>query len=142
MIEVAEAINTFPNGEEQIFVLTSSQLQAIVGHAIQEATESLKVRVSELEDMNALRAREIAQDRQRIAALEHKEPSPRQENKAKILRALLVDNGGKILSKEARQVMGLKKNHFSEIIKVLEDSGEIITKPYHLDGRQRILVLV
>ncbi len=113
MIKAAEAINTFPNEEDQIFVLTSSQLAALMGQAVQEAIQPIKDRLSELEDMNILRAKEIAHDRRRMAALEHKDPSPRQQNKAKILRALLVDNGGKISSKEARQVMGLKKKIIS-----------------------------
>ena len=80
MIEVAAAINSFLPTEQQadvqpedpIFVLTSSQLQEIISRAVQP----LKDRISELEDMNALRAQEIALDRQRIAKLEKVEPQP------------------------------------------------------------------
>ena len=141
MLKAAEAINTFPIEGEQIFVLTASQLAGLMGQAVEKAIQPLKDRLSDLEEAMDLRAREIAQDRRRMAALEHEEPTPNQENRARILRALLVDSGGKILSKEARQVMKLKKNHFSDIIRVLQDRGEIITKPYHLDGRQKVIIL-
>ena len=91
MQEIATAsINSFgnspkadvlPSEEESIFVLTSSQLQEIISRAIQP----LQDRIESLEDMNALRAQEIALDRQRIAKLEHVEPQPIQKDRGEIL---------------------------------------------------------
>jgi len=145
MQEIATAsINSFgnspkadvlPSEEESIFVLTSSQLQEIISRAIQP----LKDRISDLEDMNALRAQEIALDRQRIAKLEKVEPQPMQKDRGEILRALIAANGGKMLAKEARQKMHLPRSRFSELLVTLKD--EIEVKPYRLNKRQNVLVL-
>jgi hypothetical protein len=121
--------------EESIFVLTSGQLQEIISRAIQP----LQDRISELEDMNALRAQEIALDRQRIARLERVEPQPLQRDRGEILRALIAANGGKMLAKDARQKMHLSRSRFSELLVTLKD--EIEVKPYHLSKRQNVLVL-
>ncbi len=67
-----------------------------------------------------------------------KQPQPLQRDRADILRALLVANGGKMLAKDARQKMHIKINHFSELLKVC-DFAE--TKPYHLDRRQIVIIL-
>src|SRR5512137_2094195 len=106
----ASKINSFasaeqsnvPPVEESIFVLTSSQLQEIVSKAILEATEPLY--------------REIAYDRQRIAKLEQREPRPLQKDRGEILRALLAANNGKMLAKDARQKMHLRKDIFSKLL--------------------------
>jgi len=122
--------------EESVFVLTSSQLQEIISRAVQP----LQDRISELEDMNALRAQEIAQDRHRIANLEHIEPQPIQKDRGEILRALIAANGGKMLAKDARQKMHLSKNRFSEMLATMKD--EIEVKPLYSDKRKLILKLV
>jgi hypothetical protein len=132
MIEVAKAINSFAQStaeqtvptEEPVFILTSSQLQEIISRAVLEATEPLY--------------REIAYDRQRIAKLEHIEPQPLQRDRGEILRALLAANGGKMLAMDARQKMRLRKDRFS---KLLATCDFIITKPYHLDRRQNVIIL-
>ena len=121
--------------EDPIFVLTSSQLQEIISRAVQP----LQDRISELEDMNILRAREIAQDRQRIAKLEKIEPQPLQKDRGEILRALIAANSGKMLAKDARQKMHVSSSRFSELLVTLKD--EIDVKPYRLNKRQNILVL-
>ncbi len=110
---------------EQIFVLTSPQLQAIISKAILEATERLYL--------------EIAYDRQRISRLEQKEPQPLQKDRGEILRALIVTNGGKMLAKEARQKMRISKKTFSLLLGVMGDYIE--TRPYHLDKRQLLLII-
>ncbi len=64
-----------------------------------------------------------------------RKPQPMQKDRADILRALLAANGGKMLAKDARKKMHIKKNHFAELQRVC-DFAE--TKPFHLDRRQRI----
>ncbi|MFZ3147412.1 MAG: hypothetical protein WA137_00040 [Methanothrix sp.] len=65
-------------------------------------------------------------------------PQPMQKDRADILRALLVANGGKMLTKDARKKMHIKKNHFAELLRVC-DFAE--TKPFHLDRRQTVIIL-
>jgi hypothetical protein len=67
-----------------------------------------------------------------------KEPQPMQRDRAEILHALLVANGGKMLAKAARQKMHLSKNRFSELLSICDF---IETKPYHLDRRQTVIIL-
>ena len=129
--KVANAINSLPlleaqgqPSEEPVFILNSSQLQEIIQRAVQEATERLYL--------------EIAYDRQRIAKLEQKEPQPLQKDRAQVLRALLVAAGGKMLAKEARKLMHLPENTFSELLKTCDF---IESRPYHLDKRQLLLII-
>ena len=82
---------------------------------------------------------DIAQDRQRIAKLERPpEPQPMQKDRAEVLRALLVANGGKMLAADARKKMHLSAHAFSKLLKVCDF---IDRKSYHLDRRQDILIL-
>lgn len=67
-----------------------------------------------------------------------KEPQPLQKNRGEILRALLAVNGGKMLAKKARQQMRMPKNKFSELLAVCDF---VTLKPYHLDNRQRVIIL-
>jgi hypothetical protein len=131
---LAESINMFASvakqadvqpKEEPIFVLTGSQLQDIIERSIEKATEPLY--------------REIALDRHRIARLEQSEPGPLQKDRGEILRALIAANGGKMLAKEARQKMRLRKDLFSQLLKTCSDFIEL--KPYHLDRRQVVIIL-
>lgn len=50
-----------------------------------------------------------------------------QKDQPDILRALLVANGGKVLAKDARQKVYIKKNHFAELLRVCDF---LDTKPY------------
>ena len=85
-------------------------------------------------------ARDIAYDRQRLARLEaSSDPTPSQKDRGEILRALLVAHGGKMPEKEARQKMRLSKSQFSQLLVAVKDYIEL--KPYHLDKRQKILML-
>jgi hypothetical protein len=91
------------------------------------------------EDCDRL-ARDIAYDRQRLAKLEMPpDPTPSQKDRGEILRALLAANGGKMPVKEARQKMHLSKAQFSQLLSSMD--GGIEMKVYHLDRRQKILIL-
>ena len=84
--------------------------------------------------------RDIAFDRQRLARLEAPaDPTPSQKDRGEILRALLAAHGGKMPEKEARQKMRLSKSQFSQLLAAIKDQVEL--KPYHLDKRQKILLL-
>ena len=138
-IKAAEAINTFPIEGEQIFVLTASQLAELMSQAVEKAVQPLKDRLSDLEEAMDLRALEIAQDRRRMAALEHEEPQPKQLIRAENLRSILVAHGGKMPSKEARRIMDLSESRFSELLATMKDS--IGKKPARTNGRQNIIYL-
>jgi hypothetical protein len=99
------------------------------------------VEIAARQDEDCFRlARDIAYDRQRLARLEAPpDPTPSQKNRGEILKALLAANGGKMPVKEARRKMSLSKAQFSQLLASID--GGIEHKPYHLDKRQKILVL-
>lgn len=127
--------SAFVPPQEQIFVLTSDQLKAIISQAVENAVQPLHDRIEALEELTA---RERAFDRQRISALEHSEPHPLQKDRSKVLRALLAANNGKLLLKDARKTMHLRKDLFSQLLKSCDF---IELKPYHLDRRQTVIIL-
>ena len=156
----AMQVNFVPPSEEAAFVLTASQISALIKKAIrplQDRISSLEDRIGCLEKENAaLGIRlvslenmeeqdvtrvflDIAQDRQRISKLERIEPQPMQKDRSEILRALLAANGGKMLAKEARQKMHLSRSRFSELLATMQEDIEV--KPYHLNKRQNVLIL-
>ena len=116
-----------------------------------EETEQLSAEVAalrlELENLRRQRDeelarvfKEIALDRQRLTRLETPlEPTRSQKDRGEILRALLAANDGKMPEKEARQKMHLSKAQFSQLLASMD--GGIELKPYHLDRRQKILIL-
>jgi hypothetical protein len=65
-------------------------------------------------------------------------PQPMQKDRADILRALLVANGGKMLAKDVRKKMHLSKERFSNLLLICDF---IERKPYHLDRRQDVIIL-
>jgi uncharacterized coiled-coil protein SlyX len=165
MSEIAIAsINTFgPSpkadfvqpSEEQIFVLTSSQLQDLVTQAVEKAIQSLQDRIESLETTVACQEQKIAtleattkhqEDNQfiqlqlisQLREATKKEPQPLQRDRGEILRVLLAANGGKMLAKDARKKMRIPKSSFSELLKTCDF---IEVRPYHLDTRQDVLVL-
>ena len=84
--------------------------------------------------------RDIAYDRQRLARLEApSDPTPSQKDRGEILKALLAAYGGKMPEKEARLKMHLSKSQFSQLLAAVKDCVDL--KPYHLDKRQKILLL-
>jgi len=124
--------------EEPAFITIPYQEFKII---VQEV-HSLRDQIAALEahqlNDTARLARDIALDRQRITKLETVEPQPLQKDRADILRALIVANGGKMLAKDARQKMHLHKNRFSEL---LEKCDFIETRPLHSDKRKIVIIL-
>ena len=160
MSEIALAnINTFAHVAEQadvspsepIFVLTGSQLQEIITRAIQplqDEVSQLKVTIArQQEDIASLKSTEnlnFSDIRDLYTAIDEIDqrqqikPQPLQKDRGEILRALLAVNGGKMLAKKARQLMHMPKNKFSELLAVC---AFVTLKPYHLDNRQKIIIL-
>lgn len=161
------SLNSFPGlptGQEspsdQIYVLTSSELQGIISRAVAWAIKPLEARLQDLEDevrgrgagggeealkarvgaLEEATARERAYDRQRLARLERVDPQPLQKDRGEILRALIAANGGKMLAKEARKKMHLSRSRFSELLTTMK--GEIEVKPFHLKKSQNVLILI
>ncbi len=157
-------ISTLPH--DQLITLTVGQLLDLLAQAIEplqariEAVEATAARKDEIDDLRATVAAQdkkmaaveslqeqdvtriycdIAQDRQRIARLEKPpEPQPTQKDRAEVLRALLVANGGKMLATDARKKMHLRKDVFSQL---LNTCNFIERKPLHSDKRKVILIL-
>jgi uncharacterized coiled-coil protein SlyX len=119
------------------------------------ALQSLQDRISCLESVIALQGEKITaleatanhQEENLLIQLQlinqlregaRRKPQPMQRDRAEILHALLAANGGKMLAKDARDKMHIKKNHFAELLRVCDF---IDTKPYHLDRRQTVIIL-
>jgi hypothetical protein len=128
--------------QDQIYVLSSSELKNIIARAIEEAVEPLQSRIDALETIEQQERdrihHDIAQDRKRISQLEYKDPQPMQKDRGEILRALIAAHGGKMLAKDARKMMHLIKPRFSELLATMTD---IEVKPYHRDRRQLLLII-
>jgi hypothetical protein len=124
---------------------------AVAANDETEETERLRTEIAalrtELENLRRQRDEELARvfkemalDRQRLTRLETPlDPTPSQKDRSEILRALLAANEGKMPEKEARQKMHLSKSQFSQLLASM--NGGIELKPYHLDRRQKILIL-
>lgn len=112
--------------------------------ALLEERDAHHLAVQDLEELNVLRALEIGQDRQRLAALEvppAPHVQPKQRNQGDILRALLAATGrGKMLQSTARRKMGISKSAFSRLLHTLE--GTVKNEVYHRDRRQNVLTLI
>jgi hypothetical protein len=67
-----------------------------------------------------------------------RKPQPMQKDLAETLRALQVANGGKMMAKDIKKKMHIKKNHFAELLRVCDF---VETKPFHLDRRQTVIIL-
>jgi uncharacterized membrane protein len=164
-IELAEAINSFAPvaqqtdvspSEESAFILTSSQLSAIITAAVEKAIQPLQDRIEALEATvdrqdEKIAALESTQDTQAdnqliqlrlindLREATKKEPQPLQKDRGDILRALLAANGGKMLATDARKKMHLSRSRFSELLATVKD--EIEVKPYHLRKNWKVLIL-
>jgi len=137
--------------EEAVFIFTSGQLQDLIKEAIQPLRDrigSLEARITaQDEKIRALEAREdhtednLGIQLRLIADLrKSQDPQPMQRDRGEILRALIAANGGKMLAKDARQKMHLKKNQFTRVIAATRDYIEI--KPLHSDKRKMVLCLI
>ena len=131
-----ESVVMLPSGAVLYLVSEIERLKVQVGSMDRRITE-----LSARQDEDCERiARDIAYDRQRLARLEAPDdPTPSQRDRGEILRALLAAHGGKMPEKEARQKMRLSKSQFSQLLASIKDHVEL--KPYHLDKRQKILLL-
>jgi len=110
-----------------------STLENTIAH-LQEENAALTATASHLGENQLIQLQLI----NRLKAAAGKEPQPMQRDRAEILRALLVANGGKMLAKDARQKMHLAKSRFSELLSVCDF---LETKPLHSDRRKMIIIL-
>lgn len=110
-----------------------SSLESIIVQ-LQEENAALAATQATLSDNQLIQLQLIKQLREGA----RREPQPMQKDRAEILHALLAANGGKMLAKDARQKMHIKKNHFAELLRVCDF---IDTKQYHLDRRQTVIIL-
>jgi hypothetical protein len=150
----------FVSPSEQLITLTIGQLQELVTQAIQEAIEKavqgLQDQLSDTQAIMDCQAEKITTLEATVNTLadnqfiqlqiihelresSKKEITPRLKDRADVLRALVVANGGKMLAKDARAKMHLSRSRFSELLATLKSDVEI--KPYHLKRNQNILVL-
>jgi hypothetical protein len=137
---LAQAISGFPNGEPQstdTVPLPVSLLNELI-EEIQDLRAAVKVLQETQDQAYETIAKDIAQDRKRLSRLEQKEPQPLQKDRGDVLRALIAAHGGKMLSGNARKMMHLSKQSFSNLLATVDD---IDSKPYSLDKRQIVLVL-
>jgi len=134
--DLPDSVIMLPAGAVLYLVSEIERLKVQVTSQDRRITE---VAARQDEDCERL-GRDIAYDRQRLARLEASpDPTPSQKDRGEILRALLVAHGGKMPEKEARQKMRLSKSQFSQLLASIKDHIEL--KPYHLDKRQKILLL-
>lgn len=128
----AEGISNLPSPTAFV-VLPADALAAIV-----QEVENLR---QDLDKLREETAKERAADRRRISALEkvEVEPQPAQEDRGKVLRALLAVNGGKMLARDARKTMRLSRSRFSELLTTMRDYIDV--KPYHLHKNWDVLIL-
>jgi DNA-binding transcriptional regulator YiaG len=94
---------------------------------------------SELDYLQEKFAIDVAEDRQRITALEYQEPEPRNLDRGQVLKSLIITNSGKIARKEARKLMRLSESQFSQHLTASKDFIEI--SPSRIDHRIKILSL-
>lgn len=120
--------------EPQFITIPLAEYQQLI--AIAQEISTLREQIDYLQEKYA---RDIAEDRRRITALEKIEPQPMQRDRGEILKALLAANSGKMLAKDARKKMHLSKSRFSELVATMKD--EIDSKPYHLNKNWRVLSL-
>ena len=134
------------NLPDSIVLIPTGALLFLVGELqrLKAQVETYDARITEIvarQDEDCYRlARDIAYDRRRLAKLEAPpDPTPSQKDRGEILKALLAAHGGKMPIKQARQKMHLSKAQFSQLLASMD--GGIDQKPYHLDRRQKILIL-
>ncbi len=138
-LAATKADSVSPEEQEQIFVLTSNQLQSILQQAVREATEPLKQEIERLWEAYDKLAVDAAFNSQRVKKLEYKEPQAKQQDRSEILRALIAAYGGKMLAKDARRKMGISEQLFSMLLASMTEYIDI--KPLHSDKRQNLLIL-
>jgi hypothetical protein len=134
--DLPDSVVMLPVGAVLYLVSEIERLKVQVGSQDRRITE---IEARQDEDCERI-GRDIAFDRQRLTRLEAPpDPTPSQKDRGEILRALLSAHGGKMPEKEARQKMRLSNSQFSQLLASIKDHVEL--KPYHLDKRQKILLL-
>lgn len=140
---------------EHLITLTYGQLQELITQAVERTIQPLQDEITALREERdqdwaeferfkaAHRAFAVQTTKDLDALFEANlkatsRPQPLQKDRADILRALLAANNGKMLAKDARNKMHLKKNQFSELLAICDF---IEMKPYHLDGRKKLIIL-
>lgn len=136
--------------EEPTFILTQPQIEEMLKAASCKAQESI---ISLQDELRQGKEREAALN-ERLDHLEENQTilfgiiaklkashdlQPAQQDRAEVLRSLLLANGGKMFAKDARQRMRISKSTFSVLLSKMED--EIDKKPYHLKKNQIIISL-
>ena len=145
----------FVSPSEQLITLTIGQLSDLITQAVEKVIQPLQ---DEVESFRAI----VARQDEKIAALEariglqedngliqlrligqlreasKKEAQPLQKDRADILKALVVANGGKMLLSSARQKMHLRKDQFSQMLK---SCNFVEVKPLHSDKRKMVIIL-
>lgn len=142
---IAEGINSFPYPTTPPAFLQALQRLQDEITALQDAREedmqeiaALRLKLASLEkDRDTLSDNQLIQ--LRLIHNLRREPQPLQKDRAAILRALIVANGGKMLAKDARQKMRLDKSTFSRLLDTLKD--DIESKPLHSDKRKMLLII-
>lgn len=141
---LAESIYAFPVSPSASF------LQAL--QSLQDEIIALKEeRDQDRQELAALRLKLVSLEKDRDTLSENQliqlrlindlrgEPQPLQKDRAEILLALIIANGGKMLAKDARQKMRLDKSTFSRLLDTLKD--DIESKPLHSDKRKMLLII-
>ena len=146
---MAEQAHESP-AQDSVFIITARQLKEIVAEAIQPLqaeVQDLKVTVArQQEEIAALTTTQDLHAENQFIQLQlindlrgHKKQTVNHEHRIEILRSLLAAHGGKMLTKEARQIMKMDKGAFSRLVDSMDEYVE--TKPYSLNRRQTILIL-
>ena len=120
--------------EPSLITIPLREYQQLVA-SVQEISK-LRVDLEYLQEKFAI---DVAEDRQRITALEYQEPEPRNLDRGQVLKSLIITNSGKIARKEARKLMRLSESQFSQLLTASKDFIEI--SPSRIDHRIKILSL-
>lgn len=123
--------------QPELTVIPTAEYQQLLA-----AVQEISTLRAELESLQERFARDLAEDRRRITALESSQdkPQPRQLNQSEVLRALLAANGGKMLQSTAIEKMGIPKSDFSKLLRTMKN--DIHVKPYYKDRRKNLLELL
>jgi hypothetical protein len=104
--------------------------------ALRDVVQRQGSEITLLQENQAILFGLVAKLKDRVAP----EPQPAQTDRAKILKALIDVNGGKMFAKDARQQMRLPKNLFSMLLKSQADCIKV--RPFHLDHRRLVLEII
>jgi hypothetical protein len=114
-----------------------AEIQAHPVEALAALVKLVQIQGEEIEHLREnqeIQATQIFKLREQITP----RPQPAQKDHGTVLRALIADHGGKMLAKEARQIMRMTPSRFSELLRVTEG---IEAKEFSMDKRKSILSL-